>query len=234
MDQKPSLGISLLCFNNERALENSLKNLKALDFGAFQKPELYIFDPGYPLASPGSFKRIAMSYGAKLVSIKNEGQTVNIQKGVPYLEKYDYVLGWERDACLNDRNFLTVSLDILMNEPEIGYTVPKHQDWVYEKQGSVRYLTAPKEGRIITFQGGFPLTFYRQDAYKKLKTMTPSCKGPYGGTEFDIWAAIQPLQGIMLRNFFDRVDQSAYDPEYMRWKAETIGRDDQKFFEEIL
>lgn len=234
MVQKPTLGISLLCFNNERVLEQSLRNLKKLDFGAFSEVKIIIFDPGYPLRSQNAFIRLAHEAGAKLIAIKNHGQTTNIKKTIPYLELYDYVLGWEPDADLNDRAFLTVSLEILSTEPEIGYTVPKHQEWVYDRQGEVRHLTALKEGRIITFQGGFPLTFYRQDAFKKLKTMKASCKGPYGGTEFDIWAAIQPLQGLMLRNFWDKVDQSAYDESYMRWKAETIGRPDQKYFEEVL
>lgn len=234
MLQKQTLGVSLLCFNNERVLKNSLQNLQKLDFSAFSNVQIFVFDCGYPKRDILDFARISAEFNAKLVSMKNHGQTANIRKTVPYLKDFDYVLGWEPDADLTDKNFLTVSLEIFSDLENVGYTVPKHQDWVYDRQGDTRFLTSHKECKIIRFQGGFPLLFYKGEAFKKLENLQQSCKGPYGGAEYDIWKAIQPLQGVMLRNISDKVDQSQYDPEYMHWKATTIGRTDQKFFEESL
>jgi hypothetical protein len=162
----------------------------------------------------------------------NQGQTLNIKAMVPYLSTYDYVLNWEPDADINDSRYLSICLELMQEHPKLGYISPSHQEWVYQRQGNTLHASADKECKKITFQGGFPQLFYRAECWRMLENIVPSCKGPYGGTEYDVWKAVQPWKGLMLRNVFDRVDQSLFDEEYKNWKSATIGRDDQKFFEE--
>jgi hypothetical protein len=232
--QKPTLGVVLLCFNNEKVLEASLRELERLDMSAFGLVELHVFDPGYPLKNYTNWKAVVRKHCGYYYEMTNKGQTKNILATVPFMAKYDYVLAWEPDAKLNNRNYLNICMEHIALDKEVGYVMPMHQEWVYQRQGETRMVTSALEAKEVTFQGGWPQVFYTKAAWAKLFALTQSCKGPYGGTEYDIWKALQPVKGLMLRNVVDTVDQSLYDDSYKAWKAETIGRDDQKFFEEHL
>lgn len=230
--QKPSLGISLLCFNNERVLERSLSNLKCLFFGDFEKPEIFVFDPGYPEKNTGEFRDICKRHGAWYVEMPNRGQTINIRASVPYLSKFDYVLGWEPDGDISDSRYLSIAKGWLDEDPSLGYIIPRATEWVYEAQGPARKVSSDAEAREIKFVGGWPQLFYRGAAWRDLKNLEPSCKGPYGGTEYDIWRALEAWKGLMLRNVVDRVDQSLFDESFQKWKHETIGKADQVPYEQ--
>jgi hypothetical protein len=234
MDKKPTLGVALLCFNNERALEKSLRELLSLDFSPFRYLEIHVFNPGYPLANKSEYSAICRRYGAKEHVIENLGQTINIKESVPHLLKFDYVLGWEPDSVVDDKLYLTTCVDLCSRFTDVEYVVPKHVDWVYDRQGQIVDEGKHSEGRIITFQGGWPQTFYTQKAWAKLENIKPSCVGHYGGTEYDIWAALQPFSGIMLKNICDKVDQSLYDKSYKTWKETTIGKPNQKPYKDYL
>jgi hypothetical protein len=232
MQEKPSLGVSVLCFNQERVLERSLSNLKSLYFGDFEKTEIFVFDPGYPGKSTALFRDICRKYGAWYVEMPNRGQTLNILASVPYLEKFDYVLGWEPDGDISDTRYLSIAKGWLDEDPELGYICPRATDWVYEAQGPARKVSSDSEAREIKFVGGWPQLFYRGECWRQLKNLQASCKGPYGGTEYDIWKAVHPWKGLMLRNVVDRVDQSLFDESFQKWKHETIGKGDQEFYEQ--
>lgn len=216
----------ILHYNNNKVLEQSLKNLKSLDFSQLQNLGTVVLFCGYPGASKQEAIEICQKFGATLTEIKNLGQTQNIKNSVPLAIKADFILGWEPDSKIENKNYLNIAVEAI-SETGCDFVVPKHQEWVYERQGKEN-----KFGRVITFAGGWPSLLYTYEAWLDLLYLVPSCKGPYGGTEMDIYRALLPRQGIMLRDVVDETDQSLFDQSYQAWKHQTIGKDDQTFYEQ--
>jgi hypothetical protein len=234
MQNKATLGVSLLCYNNERVLLNSLLNLQKLDFSPFSSVKIIVFDPGYPLKNKEQFNSVCEQHQCQVFDMTNFGQTQNIKATVPYFKDCDYVLGWEPDADIREPNYLKICVELLKKYEDVGYITPMAEEWVYARQGETRHKTDILECKEITFAGGWPQLFYRGSSFQKLKYIQASCAGPYGGTEMDIFKAMLPEKGLMLRNVRDLVDQSQFDKSYQDWKHATIGRADQKDFKDTL
>lgn len=227
------------CFNNERALEIALDRFhKTTDLEGLRYRGI-VFDSRYPLTTGGALQTVAARHGFDFIDLgTNHGQSGNfnlIRKiMLPLLEDDDMVVFWDCDHAPRPVSWLKSFCEIMASDPKVQFlTAHRKPGWVLSNQGEL-LARAGHQARVLCWPGGWPMGVYAGKFIRayELPVLFPH----YGGTEHDILTKLQSTGnfGLMTTDIEDDMTALEFDPLYLAWKAEEIGKVGQKGFREWL
>lgn len=242
--ERGNLKIVILGFNNPTVIEETfqrffeLTDLEGLDY------ELIFVDCCYPLPDRQQNKNIykaqCFKYKATyLPLIRNFGQDGNYNKIFfsPWINDDTLLLFFDPDNKPQNKSYLKTLIKLQV-ETNAGYiTLHRHHPHfdMRRAQGNLQVSERGIKYRPLRNTGGWPMALWSGEFIKKMRPLHQS-HSFYGGTENNIWDALQRTNcpGLMLEDEEDLMISTNNDKEYIIWKAIVINSTEHLDFEEWL